>query len=137
MAQNIQYLAKRELDLGKKSILEHTKFKLDLITNEVQDMFTYNTPLKEGAVQTYLLSSLLTSRHRWKTHFIATRKRHAGCPEEASSHIGPASKANMRVLQCSIGCFFKMPGGVARPYRGQTSTTTFLWTSMRRMLTFP
>jgi hypothetical protein len=53
----IRYLAKRELDLGKRNILEYPKSKLDLIANEVEDMFTYDTPLKEGAVRAYLLTS--------------------------------------------------------------------------------
>ncbi|KAG0555811.1 hypothetical protein KC19_3G144200, partial [Ceratodon purpureus] len=76
----IREIAGRVLDVSVREFNQHSPMAFQLIELDVHSKFTFDPPLREGYIKTYLQEALSWSRYQWRKHWILKKERHPQCP---------------------------------------------------------
>ena len=78
----IREVAGRVLDVSVKEFNHHSPMAFQLIEHDIHSKFSFDHPLREGYIKTYLQDALSWTRYQWRKHWINKKERHPMCPEK-------------------------------------------------------
>ena len=74
--RSIREIAGRVLDVSIKEFNQHRPMAFQLIEHDVHSKFTFDPPLREGYIKSYMQDALSWSRYQWRKHWINKKERH-------------------------------------------------------------